>query len=309
MSDDIILSEDFDIKNITYGEPRVLESGGRSIPVYYNKRPLQVQMPEMSMPFGLGQWPKAKDVIEGMLVKYDISLSFRNIEQRDSLKAAYKMFTELDTAFVEKGLTDSFALFKKKYPNIDAVKTHYTDTIKLAKDSKTGEVTDKYPSTVNFKLPIRDNVFQFMCFNKQQEQIDMRTMQLKGGKAMIIAQCSGIWVANNNFGCSWKVKQIQVTPPTTITGYAFRQVVEECVDDIDDDQDMQPIAVKPSSAAAAAASFAATSSTTAPADKPAVVALIDESEEEKEEDEEDDEEEEPVVVPAKKATVKKVVKK
>lgn len=301
MMNEIILAEDFNVTNITYGEPRVLDSGGRSIPVYYAGRPLQVQMPEMSAPFGLGQWPK--EAVEGMPVKYDISLSFRDLDRRETLKAAYKMFTDLDTAIIDNGLNNSFAFFKKKHTNKEVVQALFTPTIKLPKDRETGEVTDKYPATINFKLPMRDNTFQFLCFNKQQEQIDLRSVQLKGSKAMVIIQCSGIWIANGKFGCSWKVKQMQVSPPSTITGYAFKQVATEDLGDLDDDVVPASVAA-PVFAVASSAAAAPTASAVA-----ASTAMIEESEEEKEDDDEEEEDEEPVVVPVKKSASKKVSKK
>lgn len=288
MSADIILPEEFSIDQLTYGAPRVLDSGGRSIPMYYNGRPLQVQLPEMAVPFGLGQWPR--EVQEGVPIKYDLSVSFRDIERRDSLKAAYKMFSELDVSLIDKAFAESQAFFKKKHSSKEVVQALFTPTIKLPKDKNTGETTDKYPATINFKLPIRDNAFLFMCFNKAQEQIDLRSVQLKGAKAMVIIQCSGIWVANGKFGCSWKVKQMQVSPPSAITGYAFKQVApEEDLDDLPEGDAAAPAAPAP-----------------APKAPVASQAMIEESEEEDDMDEDDEEE---VVVPVKKAVAKKVAKK
>lgn len=296
MSADIILPEEFSIDQLAYGAPRVLESGGRSIPMYYRGRPLQVQLPEMAVPFGLGQWPR--EAQEGVPVKYDVSVSFRDLERRESLKAAYKMFSELDASLIDKAFVDSQSFFKKKYNSKEVVQALFTPTIKLAKDKNTGEVTDKYPATINFKLPFRDNAFTFMSFNKAQEQIDLRSVQLKGSKVMVIIQCSGIWVANGKFGCSWKVKQMQVSPPSAITGYAFKQVApEEDLDDLPEGDAAVAAAPAPAAVAAAAAK--------APV---AAAAMIEESEEEDDMDD-DDEEEEAVVLPVKKAVSKKAAKK
>jgi len=280
MSDSIILPENFNVANVTFGTPRALESGGKSVPVYCNGRPIVVQLPEMSAPYGLGKWPKEDS--SDQPPKYDLSLSFRGLDVRETLQATYKMFSDLEDCIINKAFGDSVNFFKKKHSSREVVKELFTPIIKIAKD-RNGEATDKYPPTVNLKLPYKDGAFQFLVFNNHQEQIDLTSVNVKGSKVLTIIQCSGIWVAGAKFGCSWKVKQMQITPPAAITGYAFKKTVEEpVVDDVLSDEEMET---------------APRATTTAPV-APQVAAQVADS------DEEDDDEEEEEVKPVKRAPAK-----
>jgi len=286
MAESIILPENFNVANLTFGAPRALDSGGKSIPVYLNGRPIVVQIPEMSAPYGLGKWPKEDSA--DLPPKYDLSLSFRGLDTRESLKSTYKMFSDMEDAIVSKAFADSLNFFKKRHTSRDVVKELFTPIIKIAKD-KNGEPTDKYPPTVNLKLPFKDGKFQFLVYNNHQEEIDLNSVTIKGSKVLTIIQCSGLWVAGAKFGCSWKVKQMQVTPPASITGYAFKKtVVEEVVeDDVLSDEDVAPTTTVPAASAPVSAQAAA-------------------QVEDSDEDEMSEEEEpKPKKVPVKKAASKK----
>jgi len=297
MSTETIFAEDFSVKDVTFGAPKALDNGGRNIPIYYKGRALSVQLPVMRAPFGLGQWPR--EVTEGVPVKYDISVQFSKLDTSDMMKAAYRLFSDLDAACVEKGFSDSMALFKKKATSRELVQELYTSTIRFSKDKNTGEINTNYEPTINLKLPFRDGHFQFPCYNNAQEEIDLRSVQVKGAKVMLIVQCSGIWVAGPKFGCSWKVKQMQISPPANFKTYAFKPMAQDTMDDDDEIDDAAP---KTKAAVAAAPAPVA-------APKAEDTAMIEESDaEEDAEDAEEEEEEEVPVVPVKKTVAKKAKK-
>ena len=70
---------------------------------------------------------------------------------------------------------------------------------------------------------IPDNFFQSKKSTKLRNKI-------KDTKCKMLLQCSGVWIINGKFGCSWKAVQMRIEQPKNlIEDYAF--------DDSDDDND------------------------------------------------------------------------
>jgi len=232
--DSIVLPSDFDVSNISYSEPRVLDNGGKVIYVSYNKKKLIVQTPEMVAPFGLSKWNnegKGND-------KYSLDLSFKGKESREMLSKFFDGFRALDKKLVEDGLKNCQTWLKKTYKSVDVVEALYTPIIKFAKD-KNGDINDKYPPT--FKMTVPHNGTQFMCdvYDGNRCAADLANMETKGSRVSAIVQCVGIWIAGTKFGCSWKVIQMKVTPPSTIKGYAFKELNDKIEDEIEEDEDVE----------------------------------------------------------------------
>jgi hypothetical protein len=225
--DQIVLAKDFDISNITYNAPRVLETGGKSIWISYKKAPLYVQTPEMTAPFGLNKWPGEKSGTD----KYSIDLSFKNRETNQAIQSFFDVVEALDAKLVQDALENSMSWFKKKYTSPDVVEALYTPMLKYAKDKATGERTDKFPPTFKFSVPFRDGRFGCEVYDRNRQQVSLLAIeeQVRGSAITAIIQCTGIWIAGGKFGCSWKAVQIRVRPPATIRGFAFKGLDDEPV--------------------------------------------------------------------------------
>jgi hypothetical protein len=222
--DSIVLPSDFDVSLITYSEPRVLDNGGKVVYVSFNKKKLIMQTPEMMAPFGLSKWNnegKAND-------KYSLDLSFKGRDSREVLNKFYDGLKSFDKKLVEDGLNHCQAWLKKQYKSLDVVEALYTPIVKHAKD-------DKYPPT--FKLSLPHNGSQFTCdvYDGNRNLVDIANMETKGARVSAIIQCVGIWIAGSKYGCSWKVLQMKITPPSSIKGYAFKELNEKVEDEIEDE--------------------------------------------------------------------------
>ena len=230
--DSIVLPSDFDVKNITYSEPRVLDNGGKVIYISYNKKKLVMQTPEMVAPFGLSKWNNEGKSAD----KYSFDLSFKGKESRDVLNKFFDGLKSFDKKLVEDGLTNCQTWFKKAHKSVDVVEALYTPIIKYAKD-KNGDINDKYPPT--FKMTVPHNGTNFACdvYDNNRNLVDLSSLETKGSRVSAIVQCVGIWVAGTKFGCSWKVLQMKITPPSTIKGYAFKEIDDKVEKDIDDDDE------------------------------------------------------------------------
>lgn len=215
----IVLAKDFDISKISYGSVKTLESGGRSIYVAYNGRPLIMQTPELTAPFGITKWSgdgKAPD-------KFTLELSLKGRDERENVRRFYDVLEELDTKIVQDAMENSMSWLKKKYTSTEVVQALYTPMIKYAKDKNTGEITDKYPPTFRLSLPHKDGKFSCEVYDKNRELMDLQALETtKGCRMTAICQATGIWVAGGKFGCSWKVVQLLCIPHSSIRGFAFK---------------------------------------------------------------------------------------
>jgi hypothetical protein len=233
----IILPSKMDVSAVSFSAPRTLDNGGRSIYMSLNKSPIVLQTPEMVAPYGVSNWNddgKGPD-------RYSLDLSFKGKEARENLNTFFEKMVALDKKLVQQGFENSMTWLKKKYSSVDVVEALYTPMVKYAKDKNTGEITDKYPPTFKLKLPYMNGSFQCEVYDNKRNSLNLKELidngSFKGAKVTAIVQCIGIWVAGGKYGCSWKVLQMKVSPPSSIKGYAFKEVEDDKVEDSDIESD------------------------------------------------------------------------
>ena len=224
----ICLPSEIDVNAITFSQPRVLEkTGGKSIYVYHNKKPLVMQIPEMTAPYGMSSWVNA-----GAPTKFNLDVSFQGADADPQIGAFQDLVKAFDQKLIDEGLVNSLSWFKTKYSSTDVVKALYTPMLKYSR-TENGDISNKYPPTFKFQVPYRDN--QFMCetYDANRDLVDLNNLNTKRAKVTAILQCNGLYVAGSKFGCTWKVLQMKVIPPTDgiPKGYAF----------IDDDEDVSSV--------------------------------------------------------------------
>jgi len=193
-------------------------TGGKTVYINYNGEPLRVQTPEMSMPFGLTPWPKEGD---GTPQKYSLELSFKDMDSRPAVKRFYDMLCDMDQKILEEGMANSEAWFKRQHKTLDVTDAVYKRMLKIRSKND-------YPPIFKVNVPFRDGKIMCDTFDENKERIDPLQYNLKGARVMAIIQCTGIWLAGGNFGCSWRVLQMRVVPSNgAIEGFAFDLEDEE----------------------------------------------------------------------------------
>lgn len=232
----IVLPKNFDISKLTYGTPKALESGGKSIYILYDGKPLVMQTPEMPVPFGMSKWAgdgKSAD-------KYTLNMSFKNMAEKPSLKRFHDIMEALDDKLITDATVNSAQWLKKKYTSTEIVKELYTPIVRVARDKETGDVTDKYPPTFRCSVPCRNGTFTCEVYDKQRNPLDLNTVETKGSRITAIVAPT-LWVAGGRFGCTFRVVQLRVVPPATISGFAFKDMDDDVpatksttIDDEDD---------------------------------------------------------------------------
>ena len=249
----IVLPSDFDISKLKYGSVRTLDNGGKKVYVSYNGKPLVLQTPKMSAPFGLSklQFDPSADP------KYSIEVSFKGRETKPSIQAFFDLLSSLDKKNLQEGFDNSQNFFKKRFNTVDVVEALYTPSLRFAKDKATGEVTDKYPPTFRLNLPYKDGQIKTDVYGTERQKVNVLDMNLKGSNVVAIIQCTGLWIAGGKFGCSWRVLQMKVEPQEGISGYAFMDTddnAETAHEDTEYSQvPQQPVPVAPVAPVAVAA--------------------------------------------------------
>lgn len=234
----IMLSQSID-KNtfssmLSYGQPKIMDNGGKFINVFYNKKPLIIQTPEMTTPFGMHTWSGADSSANE---KYSLDLSFKNKESRKSLLAFFDIIESLDKKLIQDTLENSTQWLNKKISTEAVVDALYTPLIKYAKDKNTGEINSNYAPTFRVSLPYKSGNFQCKIFDNHKEEVDIKSIETKHSKVTSIIKCTGIWVAGGKFGCSWKAMQVRVVPQETFQGYAFSEADNDDLVESDEDCD------------------------------------------------------------------------
>lgn len=207
----VLLPKNIDVKKIKYSEVKVMKSGAKSVYMNYDGSKVLLQTPVLNLPYGTNDNSKFIDKNDkGDGKKYDITLSFKGMQDNVKIQTFYDKMRELEEKIVDDAFTNRQLWFKNNYNNNkDVVSTMFTPMIKMDKDKETGEIANKYPPTFKVKLPYNtlEDKFEFDTYDMENNELDFSDIMnnLKGGKAQLIIQLNGIWFAGGMFGCSWKV--------------------------------------------------------------------------------------------------------
>lgn len=221
---DIVLPKNFDVNQLSFAPPKSrAENGSKSVFIAYNGKPLLVQTPEMSAPFGISVWPGER----GAPDKYNIDVTFKDRENRPPLDAFYKMLEAISVRVITEAIDNSQQWFKRsKFPSREVVEELFTPMIRMHKDKVTGEVTNQYPPVFKMSLPYREGAFQLQAYNDRREQIDLMNVvqdnRGKNARVMAIVQCSAVWIVGTKFGVTWKVRQLRIVESAKLPSFAFQ---------------------------------------------------------------------------------------
>lgn len=216
----IIKPRDFTPEKVSLGGVRETGNGGRTVYLNYAGEPLRVQTPELNIPFGINAWPKEDDPESaangGVPQKYTLELALGGADSDPSVKRFLDMLTYLDQKLLEEGMKHSGAWFKKQHKSIDVTDAVYKRIVK-------NNPNNDYPALFKANIPVRDGKIMCDVFDREKNPIDLTGVRNrgKGARARAIVQCTGVWLAGGNFGCTWKVLQLMISPPAVLEGFAF----------------------------------------------------------------------------------------
>lgn len=245
------LPKNIDVSKLKYSEMRSLASGAKTVSVFYGSDKLTLQTPVLSIPYGLGEPYKVKEAIKkGLPVsdtdkQYDITVSFRGIEENSKIKVFHDKLKEIENKIVDDAFQNRLAWFKDDFDgNKSFVSKLFSPIIKIDKDPSTGKAVGKYPPTFKAKLPydVKTNSFNFDAYDMENTELSFQEImnKIKGAKTQLIVQLSGIWFAGGKYGCSWKVLsgKFQLHQNTKISFIEDSDTEKVNVDDEDEEDDI-----------------------------------------------------------------------
>lgn len=217
MSSQVVKASEFKPEFIKLGNKmRDMGNGGKMVYVSYRGEPLQLQTPKLTTPFGLSEWPKPDEREEGKPPqKYTLELSFRDLENADpKVQEFYRALCDLDDKILREGFENSEAWFKTKHKSIDVTDAKYRRCLKVRPD---------YDPLFKATIPAdKDGNILCKCFDTSANPVDPLQLNLRGAQVRAIVRLSGIYFAGGNFGLSFKVSQLCITPAKrTMEGFAF----------------------------------------------------------------------------------------
>lgn len=285
MASNIVNPASFDVSELTFRAPKILDSGGKFVTLDYSGRKLMTQTPSMVLPYGLNVFDKAGPTT------YSVDLSFRGVEEDPKVKQFYDMLVAFDERLINAGVENSLPWFKMANASREVIKAFYTPSIKISLDRE-GK-PKPYPPTLKVKLPKKNDTFEAQFYDAEKrpyEGVTVEELLTKGARGVFLLQCTGLWFAGSKFGASWKAVQVKMT---SVPSHGLGRGC--AIQDDEEDSGVMEAVLPPKRTAAAAA--------------PRRAAAPVEEEDEEEQEEEEEVVEAPVVPQKVAAPVKKVVKK
>jgi hypothetical protein len=299
----VLLAKNFDTTKLKYSELKVMKSGAKSVYINYNGNKVNLQTPVLTIPYGVNdnmQFIKKDDNRKDEERKYDVTVSFKGMDENPKIKQFHDKMKELENKIIDDAFANRLVWFKNNYGgNKDVVANMFTPIVKHDKDKLTGEYANKYPPTFKAKIPYNsfENKFEFDCYDMENNETNFNDIlaNLKGGKAQFIIQLSGIWFSAGMFGCSWKIVSAKFQQINTSKITFVADSDDDNANDDDDDEDdisvdtdvIAKISQKP--AAAADKKTLVEKPTPAPAPAKTVHKPIPQEEEDDDEEDEEDE--------------------
>lgn len=224
------------ISRIEFSEPEVnSEYGNVSINVSIKdeqgeKHKLVVETPWMRAFVGVSTFD-AQSRKGGNYKKYNLPVSFNNLDN-DPKQKVYKKFVELfDEKLVEAGFNNAGDWLKQKGQPKAVIKAFYSSLLKHSKN-KDGTINENYPPRTQYKLPAyRSDKPGEVNFSTQVFKDSSTRMSVldiaKGAQVKNLVECTGIWVVNGKFGAGWRSLQMRVKNPESKFTYSFQEDSDE----------------------------------------------------------------------------------
>jgi len=195
--------------DMLYTKVKVNSVGGKSIGIINSntKRSLMVSTPIM-LNWGVNVFENPNGN------SYSISLQFPREEfATPATNDLLNMIKNMETKILDDAVENSKDWFGKSQSR-EVVEAFWNPILKYPKNPETQEPDTTRAPTLKVKLPMWDGEYKFELFDMANNLLipneDGRSPDMVIQKASNIAcviQCGGVWMANGNFGVSWKLFQ------------------------------------------------------------------------------------------------------
>lgn len=194
----------FDAKNtLTFSGLRKNAKGGKML--YVNVTggsKVFFELPVLRAPFGLSSYT---DQASGN-VSYSLDVSLEDQETVAKIR-------EIESMILDHVCKNSEELLGRRYSEDVIKQALFKSCIRESKDGK-------YAPTLKLKVMHRDGVFSVKAYDAAKQLTEVDTLQ-KGQRVKTIIDLNQVWIIDNKFGLSVRLKQVLMLPTTELTGCAF----------------------------------------------------------------------------------------
>ena len=196
--------------DMIYTKVKVNSVGGKSIGIINSntKRSLMVSTPIM-LNWGVNVFENQNGT-----KAYSLSLQFPREEfATEATNELLNMIKSMESKILDDAVENSKDWFGKSQSR-EVVEAFWNPNLKYPKNQETQEPDTTRAPTLKVKLPMWDGEYKFELFdmannllipNEEGRSPDMVIQ--KASNIACVLQCGGIWMANGNFGVSWKLFQ------------------------------------------------------------------------------------------------------
>ena len=226
--------QEVEMDKIQYSPVRSMDNGGKMSWLNYGDgiNPIYIQTKELDVVFDASYFG---DDNNG---KYGVRVSFNNLNGDKNMQKLHKCLKDFDEKVITDGMKNSQAWLRQAKMTRDTAEALYTPIVKVPIDKESGEPTDKYPPSMQFKIVKRDGNILCKCFDVDRNElnvsnpgednyVDISHVLKKGSKVRLVLKCAGLWIASGKFGCTWQAEQMMVSVPPKLDDFAFRSDEED----------------------------------------------------------------------------------
>lgn len=206
--DQVILHSSFDPTTLKFSPLAKTSKGGKIVYISLaGDARVKVQTPILSAPFGISTFDEASTGTQS----FSLDASFRGYENDTKIKGFMDKCRQIDSVLLDVASERSKEWFGGKAMSADVVRELMRKQVRDANDPT------KYAPTMRLKiLPATE------FYDTDQEAVDMSYIT-KGTTFKAIIELSAVWFINRQFGCTWRIAQMQIlSRPDKLTGFAFQ---------------------------------------------------------------------------------------
>ena len=234
-------SHDFDVNCISYGKPKINQSGGKNIPTFNNnmKCPIRLKFPYMLT------WGAHDDMEQKNRWSFSLQYPQEDIEKTEEIKKSLAKMIE----FEEKIKSDAIVhaadwLDQDGDTSAAVINALWSPMLKYTKIKGTKKADKSKQPCLDVKLPQWENVWKFEIYtpsgrllfpvNSPGEHPEQFIKKFSVVSTAVVN--GGVWVTGGKFGTTWKLIQlmIQKEKPSFQGKCLFTNIVPDDDDEEDD---------------------------------------------------------------------------
>lgn len=160
------------------------------------------ELPVLRAPFGLSSYT---DQASGN-VSYSLDVSLEDQETISQIRT-------IESLILDHVCKNSEEILGRKYSEEVIKQALFKSCIRESKDGK-------YAPTLKLKVLHRDGIFSVKAYDASKQLTELDTLQ-KGQRVKTIIDFNQVWIIDNKFGLSVRLKQVMMMPNTELNGCAF----------------------------------------------------------------------------------------